>query len=537
MVRRIREYIHDTRAGATAIAAAAVTVMAVGATALIVDHNWLVDQRDMLKAAADAGAVAATLELNRRIGSDPGIDDHDLEELLDEVAERYVVLNLNSLSEERLTRALSTLVVKATPDKSSGTVEVVVTADLGGTIFSRHMPMLGHYEGPESIQTASIVESTNVPVEVVLAIDVSGSMSFGVDGTTYVPPDESRMGVVKEASLALVDLLDPSAHHRIAVGVVPWHVMVRLDRETQERWLDNAWAVYPRTRYYAMPYQAGRGTSPPEGVTQTLAATAPQAWWGCLNEHRITNGARHADWPPSNDLLATPETVAFAQAFFPSYEIFAYECAADPLPSNLFRQYCYTEITASEGWRQRVKPSQHGCERQGSPLLPLTSNRRRIEEEIDALKPIGSMTYSTLGVLWAQRMLSPQWKRTWGDGVHPLDPTADGNKGLRKVIVLLTDGEDNYCGDDAGACVDSELGVDRNEACALVKNAGTEIFVVAAMPPDEISGDLARSLRRCSSEAERPGGTYVFINNADAHSLRSAFADIARQLLELRKVY
>ena len=103
--------------------------------------------------------------------------------------------------------------------------------------------------------------------------------------------------------------------------------------------------------------------------------------------------------------------------------------------------------------------------------------------------------------------------------------------------MLLTDGEDNYCGEAPGACVDSELGIDRAEACTLAKNAGTEIFVIAAMPPDDVSSDLARSLRNCSSEAENPDGTYVFINNENEEDLRAAFRDIANQLLGVRRVY
>ena len=56
---KIGDFLRDTRAGATALAAAAVTVMTVGAAALISNYVWLVDQRDVLKSASDAGAVAA----------------------------------------------------------------------------------------------------------------------------------------------------------------------------------------------------------------------------------------------------------------------------------------------------------------------------------------------------------------------------------------------------------------------------------------------------------------------------------------------
>ena len=69
----VRRFLHDTRAGATALVAAVVTVMSVGATALIADHAWLVDQRDVLKTATDAGSVATTLEMIRQLALQPNI--------------------------------------------------------------------------------------------------------------------------------------------------------------------------------------------------------------------------------------------------------------------------------------------------------------------------------------------------------------------------------------------------------------------------------------------------------------------------------
>ena len=98
----------------------------------------------------------------------------------------------------------------------------------------------------------------------------------------------------------------------------------------------------------------------------------------------------------------------------------------------------------------------------------------------------------------------------WGSTAYPLDATAAENEGLRKVIVLLTDGEDSYCGDAAVACVESDVGIGRSEACMFAKNAGSEIFVIAAMPPEDVSTALGESLRNCSSEADNPSGTYTF---------------------------
>ena len=60
-----RRFLGDARGGATALVAAAVALMTIGGTALVGDHLWLVDQRDVLKNASDSAGIAVTLEMNR----------------------------------------------------------------------------------------------------------------------------------------------------------------------------------------------------------------------------------------------------------------------------------------------------------------------------------------------------------------------------------------------------------------------------------------------------------------------------------------
>ena len=507
--------------------------MAVGATALIIGHVWLTNQRDVLKSASDAGAIAATLEMSRQIQADPDISDSELIAPLRAVAQRYVEFNLEYLPKDRLARAHETLEVTLSLDRANGTVEVWAEADLGGTLLSRHLPLLGGYAGPETLHTQAGVYSSRVPVEVVLAIDTSGSMGKNLDGRRD-PNRDSRMQIVREAARSLVGVLDPNATDRIAVGVVPWHMTMRLDSQPRVRWARNGWAVYPRRRHYGATYRCAGGCTPPEEV-QDLPSGVPGPWQGCVDEHRVTGVAQAAEPPPIADQNTTPARLAFAQAFIPGRAEFAYECVADPLPSRFRYQVCNTQGTIQDSARQWVWSAQRACPGNGSAMLGLTSDRTRIDEAIEGLAPVGTGTYSTLGVLWAHRMLSSSWKDVWGDPVHPLDPADPGNHGVRKAIVVLTDGEDNYCGKEAGACVGSPVGIDRDEACDVAKGEGSEILVIAAIPPGAVSGELADALRRCSSAADNPGGTYVFINNGDEESLRGAFHNIARQMQDMRK--
>ena len=212
-------FLRDVKGGATSITAAMLAVMAVGGTALISDHVWLVDQRDVLKSAADAAAAAATLEINR-LPDD--LSDRRLNQELLPLAERYVRLNLAHLPEDRYERAVETLIVNVFPDRHQGTVGVTAEADLGGALFASHLPLLVGYTDPEAIKVKAGVERGKEPVDLVLAIDISRSMTRNLQGGRAGHGNPSRLEIVQRAALQIVDIFDGSAH----IGVVPWSELV-----------------------------------------------------------------------------------------------------------------------------------------------------------------------------------------------------------------------------------------------------------------------------------------------------------------------
>ena len=533
--RAVGRFLVCTRAGATSIAAAAVTVMTVAGAALIIDHTWLVGQRDVLQSAADAAAVAATIEMNRQLAADPDMSSDALSAAITPVARRYVELNLAYLPADRLARAKQTLQMSVTPYPNRGAVDVTAAADLGGTLLSRHLPLLGNYAGPATLGARADVETRVTPVEAVLAIDISTSMQGDLKDEFVAEVDESKMDIVKNAATALVDILRPSELNRVAVGVVPWHFNVRLADGPASKWSDNRWARYPTKRTYGVPYECvpSSTTCKPDAVDQQLPASAPEDWLGCLDGHRMGSTGTHAANPEATDLFTLPSVKAFSQAYFPAFHGAAYRCwGLSEMPSDFSKQHCYD---AYDPKFLNTHPPQYGCESSDPTILPLSTDRAAIIGAIDGLSAIGEKTYSALGVLWAQRMLLSSWRSVWGGTVHPVDPTADDGKGVRKVIVLLTDGEDSLCGDGNIDCADSPVGISRTEACTQAKNAGTEIFVVAAMHPNKVSAEFRKSLTKCSSQSDDSDGTYVFLNNATPESLQFAFAGIANQLRVLRR--
>ena len=265
---RFADFLREGRAAATSLMAVFVAIMAVGGAALVSDHVWLVDQRDTLKRASDAAAIAATHGMKKALTDDrPNISDADLTAALQPVARAYVLANLLHLSDERHQTAVDTLVIEVHPDRSQGTVDVSAQADLGGFLFSSMLPFLSGVEQIESIKTEARVESVTNPIEVVLAIDISGSMARDLDGSWTKNSPNSRMEVVKRAASDLVTILNPNAENRVAVGVVPWHFGVRLDQDSRGRWEKNGWAEYPQSRHYPATYNCR-----PEPGCASLAA-------------------------------------------------------------------------------------------------------------------------------------------------------------------------------------------------------------------------------------------------------------------------
>ena len=521
------------------MAAAAVTVMTVGGAALIIDHVWIVDQRDTLKSGANAAALAATHELIRHLDEDPGVSDATLDAALYGVAKRYVAMNLTHLPPDRFTRALKTLVVEVTADRAGRSVDVAAQADLGGFLFAGHLAFLSGVTGPkDGLRAVAAVDSVSVPVEVVLALDVSGSMEADLHGFTGTR-NESRMSIVKRAAKHLVEILDPDADDGVAVGVVPWAQVVRLDRGQAARWEANGWARYPTRRVYGTPYRcrpAGRCT-PPGEIEEDLptGVAVSEAWRGCLDGHRMGGGVgTRAALPRADEFLTLPSANTFAKAYFVPTHGAAYSCLGAPLPTDYRAQICYEGDPPPGPYKVG---SQHFCESDFPPILALTTDRASIDDAIDALAHRRrGFTYSALGVLWGQRLLEHNWSRVWGAGAHPVDPDTPENEKVRKAIVLLSDGEDTHCGQGNYDCRTSSIGASRSDACETAKDQGTEIFVIAAIHKDIVADDFKRSLVECSSQAEKPEGTYVFLENSSKGQLEAAFADIATQLRRVRRV-
>ena len=429
----MRRFVRDTRAGATAIAAAAVTVMTVGGAALISDHAWLIDQRDVLKTAADAAGIAATLEMTRLAGE--AHTDDELEAELEPVVKRYILLNLEHLPPERYEAAEESLDVTLDIDRDQNTVDVTAVANLGGTLFSRHMPLLGNYEGPSKILAKSGTECSGGTIEVVLALDVTASMTAAIDRRYPKTPDNQRMPVAIEAAKILVEELHSGCDDTdVVIGVVPWDKTVQLP--SPEKWESQGW----------VDMSAFRATATVSGY---------EDWEGCAADRR------HAAADPaiSDGLsLTLPGSAPIPAFMYPDTN------RLDPALIAEVRQTIFDDFSAhgvEEGmgatgvdqllrergdnpWDRAGRGPNYHCT--WTAILPLSSDREEVDRVLDSLydtsrNPVlmGGVTMSHLGLTWGRRMLAPSWRTVWGDDAHPVEPAET----VTKALVLLTDDGQN----------------------------------------------------------------------------------------------
>ena len=545
--KRTHSFVRCRRAAATAIGAVVMSLMSIGGFALTSDHTHLVYQRDVLKAATDAASLAATRHWQQALGH--LTDDNDIKAALRPIAERYILANI---PENRRGDAKATLQLELVLHHGAGMVDVDASADLsGGLIFAGWMIDGNTAEALKitKVETrAERIEAGGI-IEVALAIDSTGSMGdtlSGQDSGTACaeakrngePCEDSRMVIVKQAAKDLVDILTATGGS-VAVGVVPWHYRVQFDQQTRTRWEDNGWATYPTRRYYPNPYDGSYRQIPrnsnknwfPDPYLETdagewhdLPAKGNKTWEGCVDQRRMSG-----DDPPGIS-AALPTVEPFSMGFYspiasyPRDMPISYLCRrTDPLPSSPNECFHNPSGLTPENDKIYLQRPQFNCGLR--TILPLTTDTAAVKRKIDTLSDGGSATYSTLGVVWGHRLLAPTWRNIWGDATHPVDKA----EGVQKAIVLLTDGDDNH--------LDPVIvRAHRNKACTAAKNAGIKVFTIAAMERSRV-GELAGALRRCSSQADDPDGTYVFVNNTTPDDLKGAFQEIGRQLARFRRVY
>lgn len=166
-----------------------------------------------------------------------------------------------------------------------------------------------------------------------------------------------------------------------------------------------------------------------------------------------------------------------------------------------------------------------------APVVPLTTDASKLKELIDDLQADGG-TAGHIGIQWTRYLLSPSWGdflEARVDGARP----ADYDDGVRKIAILMTDGEFNaaYAGvpDNERTSRDQEtLSNDYAEKlCKAMKADDIEIFTIGFML--KAGKDILES---CASPDK--DSLKHFYDASNAEELNAAFDAITRNYEVLR---
>jgi Flp pilus assembly protein TadG len=179
------------------------------------------------------------------------------------------------------------------------------------------------------------------------------------------------------------------------------------------------------------------------------------------------------------------------------------------------------------------------CNPNDAKFVPLTADKQRLLDAIRDLKTSGN-TAGHIGTAWAWYALSPNWASRFPAASRPMSYGDIATGKVRKIAVLMTDGEYNvqYCSsgvpdknsnfNDAskGKCTapNGSATSQAKRTCASMKDAGIEVFAVGF----RLGSFTAReALEDCAS-----GETY-FYDAKDEDQLRQAYRDIALKISDI----
>ncbi len=344
--------------------------------------------------------------------------------------------------------------------------------------------------------TISVSASTEVTretrgMELALVMDNTGSMRSG-----------GKMDAMKTAATALINSIfdGEEVHPNLWISVVPYTATVNMGAG-RAAWLDSD-----------------------EQDLLSDGSFGDTSWKGCV-EARGGTGDRTDD-PPSGD------------PFF----VYLYEDASD---NNWILSGGDFDIDEANGAQNDGTGPNLGC---GPAITPLSQSRSTAVGAIDEMLPWHrGGTASNLGLVWGWRTLSPRWQGLWG-GSTPSDmPFGYDEPFMDKVIVILTDGQNQFYDHNGGGPDGSDYtAYDRlnvfgfsslNDArqelddrfaalCVAIKNVGIRIFTITfGSTPSSGTQTLYRN---CASN---PGFYFHAPSNGE---LQTAFDAIGRQLSNLR---
>ncbi|WP_181704722.1 TadE/TadG family type IV pilus assembly protein [Chthonobacter rhizosphaerae] len=383
------------------------------------------------------------------------------------------------------------------------------------------------------VAAASETRIGNDEIEIVMVLDNSGSMTAN-----------NRIARLRDAAGSLVDTVEATAHGTVRYALVPFAALVNVGpAHAAATWIDTSGTAPSHSTNFNV------------GVNRLLLYSKMKSvsWRGCVEAR--TGGHDVTDAVPTPADKATYFVPSFApdEPDFSTNKSFSYmnNYLTDDVGSGC------TTLSGSAGDQTRQR---NGCKYNGTTpktalvagtrygpnmmcdsaaIQPLTSDTAVIDAAIGGMTAYGG-TNITEGLAWGWRAISPG------------EPFTEGKlydaKGVRKVIVLMTDGENTLNAQTNinrstysayGYVAEGRLGIttgttsviqDKMDArlatlCGGVKAAGIEVYTITY----DVSDTATRTLMgACASST----GHAYFPSASD--SLTAVFEAIGKSVGKIR---
>lgn len=472
LLKRFSEFKSDTRGAIAALVAGGIVTM-VGAVGLATDaaRGYMVKAR--LGQALDAAALAG----GREIFSPTR--DADIRMFFDaNFPPGYLGANVDGPN------------ITVSPDNEKLTVTASATID---TTF---MNVLGFKDLKVSTTTEVTRETTYL--DVVLAIDMSGSMTSWSGGQT-------RISAARSAATQLVNILFAGNETKelLNIGVVPWNGKVNVTRNGTA--YDPGGTTTTAVAAFTNPLTSSVQSTVyvPNNSPVPLLSAPPADWRGCVYSRYISNGVADDD----ADIVFGG--LSSATGDWNAWE--PVDGAGEPVSPGV--------CTMSSNGSECTPCLSHG-------ITPLQNTKSATQAAIDELTSPTGTTNITLGLGWAWRVVKPDAPFT------EADPDPDGPR--QQAIVLLTDGA-NFAGNGDGyktvfgygSAGRPDMNARLRALAANVKASGVKIYTIQFA---NSGGPLQTLMREVASGPEAPYYHYA----PDAGTLQTVFKEVANHLSELR---
>lgn len=392
----------------------------------------------------------------------------------------------------------------------------LVKASLNGQVDTFFGGLFGRQTADIAVEAAAERGSADA-VELVLVLDNTDSMNQTDAG------GQTRIAALKAAAAELVEAVKENEDADVKIGVVPYGEYVNVGKSNRgASWLrvlesdqlvpgqDNG--TYPATESYCVAYGPSKTVTWVENrdgysITHTGTDTPCTAW-----------GTR----PHPQAGQKIPSSAAYTIKW--RWEGCVYSRIGAMRLNDGSPMVPYYGIVEPDGQPDCMTEIQPLTDSKSATLGSITGMRTWVSGRVP-------QTYIPAGLLWGINVLSPSAPFTQAK------PYSSGNRSPRKIMVLMTDGENTMrfrqdllygvhetTGDGAELRKTND---DVTALCDYAKSKDIELYTVSL----GVSGsDAVNMMRGCASKPDQ------FFNAADNAALRQAFRDIATSINRIKLV-